>query len=135
EVRSGKEVQVEQSDSIRSGVTIPYSPEFADLESNTALLRKLSEITGGNVFAEDDAELAKVVKDAAVFRSAPLASRSPQTIWYWLVLAAGIGLFFDVAVRRIAMEPAEIVAASTKVWNRLRGRAEAKATTPQFLDR
>ena len=28
---------VEETDSIRTGVTVPYSPEFADLESNSCL--------------------------------------------------------------------------------------------------
>src|SRR5439155_3105687 len=45
-MKDGKEVVTEESDSVRSGVTLPYSPEFADLESNTALLRRLSEVTG-----------------------------------------------------------------------------------------
>src|SRR5205807_673647 len=41
QIKDGKTVIVEESDSIRSGVTLPYSPEFADLESNTALLKRL----------------------------------------------------------------------------------------------
>src|SRR5262249_2101837 len=57
-VKDGKEVEVrEGSDSIRSGVTIPYSPEFADLESNTALMEKLRALTGGKSFADDDEAL------------------------------------------------------------------------------
>ena len=39
--RDGKESEVEEGvDSVRAGVTLPYSPEFADLESNTALLER-----------------------------------------------------------------------------------------------
>src|SRR5262249_38178025 len=57
-------------DSVRAGVTLPYSPEFSDLESNTALLERLMEMTGGRSY-EDDAELlAEVSKNSVVFRPA-----------------------------------------------------------------
>ena len=53
--KDGKEVEVEEGvDSVRAGVTLPYSPEFAELESNTALLEKLREMTGGKSYADDD---------------------------------------------------------------------------------
>ena len=32
--------------------TVPYSPEFADLESNTPLLERLADATGGQVYDE-----------------------------------------------------------------------------------
>jgi uncharacterized membrane protein len=134
-VKDGKEVVTEESDSVRSGVTLPYSPEFADLESNTALLRRLSDITGGNVYSEDDLDLIRVARDGVVFRPTNIAANSPQPIWYWLVLLAGVGLFFDVAVRRIAIEPVEVVAFSKTTWDKLRGRAVAAAGAPQFLER
>jgi uncharacterized membrane protein len=135
QVRNGREVEVEETDSIRSGVTLPYSPEFADLESNTALLRRLSEITGGNVYAEDEATLSDVVRKGEVFRKTAAVAQSPQPIWYWLVLLAGLGLFFDVAVRRIAVEPAEVSSAAAKLWTKLRGGAETEAATPVFIER
>ncbi|HMC67087.1 MAG TPA: hypothetical protein VKI65_19275, partial [Gemmataceae bacterium] len=58
-----------------------------------------------------------------------------QPIWFWLVLLTGILLFFDVAVRRIAIEPLAVAVAAQRFWDRLRGRAAVKDTTPQFLDR
>jgi hypothetical protein len=134
QVKNGKEVEVEENDSIRSGVTLPYSPEFADLESNTALLDKLAAMTDGKVYEESTKALDDVVRRGEVFRKSPITAQSPQPMWYWLVLLAGIGLFFDVAVRRIAVEPAEVSAAATRLWGRLRGRAEAAAPTP-FLER
>jgi uncharacterized membrane protein len=134
QMKDGKEVSVEEADSIRSGVTLPYSPEFADLESNTGLLDRLASMTDGKVYDETDKTLADVVRRNEVFRRSPITAQSPQPMWYWLVLLAGIGLFFDVAVRRIAVEPAEVSAASVTLWERLRGRAQAAATTP-FLER
>jgi hypothetical protein len=135
QMKNGKEVMAETTDSIRSGVTLPYSPEFADLESNAALLRRLSDITGGDTYQEDDAALAEVARSGAVFRRTLTAAQSPQPMWYWLVLLAGMVLFFDVAVRRIAIEPAEAAAAATKLWGKLRGRAEAIVATPAFIER
>jgi uncharacterized membrane protein len=106
--KDGKEV----GDSVRAGVTIPYSPEFAEMESNTDLLDRLRALTEG---AESE-------------------GRSPQPIWPWLLALAGVGLFFDVAVRRITLEPARVVAAARALWARLRGRA-AEARPAEFLDR
>jgi uncharacterized membrane protein len=135
QMKNGKEVEVEETDSIRSGVTLPYSPEFADLESNTALLNQLADLTGGIVYDETDKALADVVRTGQVFRKSSVSAQSPQPMWFWLLLFTGIGLLFDVAVRRIAVEPAEASAAAVKLWERLRGRADTAAGSPQFLER
>jgi hypothetical protein len=135
QMKDGKPVIVEETDSIRSGVTLPYSPEFADLESNSALLKRLSDLTGGNVYEEDDVSLNDVVQKATTFRKTTASASSPQAIWYWLVLLAGITLFFDVAVRRIAVEPGEAKSAAVKYWQHLRGQAQERDESPQFLER
>lgn len=133
--KDGKKTVVEETDSIRTGVTLPYSPEFADLESNTALLHRLSDITGGAKYDEDDATLAAVAAKGEVYRKTEAAAQSPQGIWYWLVLLAGIGLFLDVAVRRIAIEPGEVSASAVRTWQRLRGQVAERIEAPQFLER
>jgi len=141
---NGKEVIKQEVDSIRSGVTIPYSPEFADTESNIAVMEKLRAMTGGITIPED--ALAKISAgnetglEAAklsgeVFRSGLPQFKNLQPVWYWLVFLTAVGLFFDVAVRRIALQPAEAIAAGTRLWGRLRGRATQAAQTPQFIDR
>jgi uncharacterized membrane protein len=136
EIRDGKEVLVEKTvDGVRSGVTIPYSPEFADLESNVGLMRKLAEMTGGNVYEETDPELKKIAAAATVYRQAPANARSLQPIWFWLVLLCGLGLLLDVAVRRIAVEPAAVGATLSNWWEAMRGRREAVVQTPEFLER
>jgi uncharacterized membrane protein len=134
-IKDGRAVVTEETDSIRSGVTLPYSPEFADLESNTALLRQLAENTGGKLYDEDVGSLQEVVNSGELYRKTEASAQSPQAIWYWLVLAAGITLFFDVAVRRIAIEPREVTSAAKKYWQRLRGQAEERDEAPQFLER
>jgi uncharacterized membrane protein len=142
-VENGKEVTKEEADSVRSGVTIPYSPEFADLESNTALLERLRDMTGGKSLAEDLLEKAARANDSAVaadlaanvFRSGLPQFKNLQPVWFWLIFATGLLLFFDVAIRRIAVQPAEVSAAAERVWSRLRGRPSQTAQTPQFIDR
>ncbi|HEV3117648.1 MAG TPA: hypothetical protein VGY58_11375, partial [Gemmataceae bacterium] len=143
----GKEVQKEENfDSVRSGVTIPYSPEFADLESNSALMERLRDMTSGKKLSEavlakaadpQDPESTGVRSELAqtVFREGLPQFKNLQPIWFWLLLFTGVGLFFDVAVRRIAVQPAEAVAVAERVWSKLRGRAAAAVATPQFIDR
>jgi uncharacterized membrane protein len=142
-VQDGKVVPV---DSVRAGVTIPYSPEFADNESNTGWLEKLREMTGGKTIPEEILAKAASANDPAaeatraelsreVFRAGLPQFKNLQPVWFWLVFFAGVLLFFDVAVRRIALQPAEVVAYASGVWERLRGRATREEQTPQFIDR
>lgn len=135
--KGDKEEEIEEGiDSIRSGVTVPYSPEFADMESNTALLEKLRDTTGGRAIPDDPARMDEAARGGEVFRHDDLPrSRSLQPVWYWLLLLTGILLFFDIAVRRIAVDPHEVAASAGRLWARLRGRAVAAEATPQFLDR
>ena len=155
-VKNGKEMEVEEGiDSIRSGVTIPYSPEFSEMESNSPLMMKLAEQTGGRVYLEKprqkiDGQVypdyatvpdgTKTLTEAAasnlVFRREGLPpAKSLQPIWCWLLVMAGVLLLLDVAVRRIAVNAAEVAAVAQKGWERLRGRAARAEETPQFLER
>jgi uncharacterized membrane protein len=141
----GKEVEHVETDSVRSGVTIPYSPEFADLESNTALLERLRDMTGGTTISESTLKQAeqdnggsdteRMALAQEVFRSGLPQFKNLQPVWYWLVFWTAVLLFFDVAVRRIAIQPDEVGAAAVRVWQRLRGQAVRADQTPQFIDR
>jgi len=125
----------EKADNVRAGVTIPYSPEFAEMESNAALLERLRDLTSGKTYADDEKDLKQVAESGEVFRSLPADLHSLQPIWPWLVVLAGICLFFDVSVRRIAVEPHKVAAALGNWWLGLRGMAPALAATPEFIDR
>jgi hypothetical protein len=122
--RDGKERVVEDEgiDSVRAGVTLPYSPEFSVLESNTALLDEISKTTGALTY-EDDAEiLSEAARSGAVFRPPVERSRSSLPFHYWLLfLAAGL-LFLDVAVRRLAFDPDQVAERGRYIWARLRGQ-------------
>jgi uncharacterized membrane protein len=123
-------------DSRRTGVTISYSPEFADLEANGALLKSLARITGGKVYGEDPGALKDLAASGDVYRPAPEGTRALLPLWYWLVFLAGVGLLVDVGVRRISLEPGEVRQAATKAWSRLRKKPQTKsAEDDEFLAR
>jgi hypothetical protein len=136
-MKNGKEVSELQDvhDSIRAGVTIPYSPEFAEMESNPALLEKLAHMTGGKVYADDAEVLQAVARHGEVFRPVPRSHAAMQPLWPWLVFLAALCLLLDVAVRRIAIQPEAVWAKSVTLWQRLRGQRKAADALPVFIER
>jgi uncharacterized membrane protein len=122
------EQMVKEVDSRRAGVSISYSPEFADLETNATLLRSLARITGGQVYSEDAKSLKELSSSGDLYRPAPEVVRALLPLWYWLVFLAGVGLLFDVAVRRISVEPAELALAGQQIWARYRRTTFVRAT-------
>src|SRR5262249_51959293 len=111
----------EAADSVRAGVTIPYSPEFFDLERNAGLMNQLADMTNGKVYVDDGDALAETAKAGTVFREPEKRSKSSMPFHYWLLfLAAGL-LLLDVAMRRLAFDADEAAAKAKYVWARLRG--------------
>jgi len=134
--KDGKPLQ-EAKDGVRTGITVPYSPEYSDLETNTALLEKLRAITDGQTY-EDSAEALEAAAgntSEGVFRKAPAFSNNLQPVWQWLLFLAGALLLFDVASRRITLEFGVVVAAVVATWDRLRGRNAAADRVPEYIDR
>ncbi len=121
--KGGKEQVVEEgTQSVRGGLTLPYSPEFAELESNSALLERLAERTDGRAYHDDDESLSEAAREGVVFRPPVERSRSALPFHYWLLfLAAGL-LWLDVAARRLTLDPAQAAEGFAHAWARLRGR-------------
>ncbi|MBI3946562.1 MAG: VWA domain-containing protein [Armatimonadetes bacterium] len=91
-----------------AGVAISYPPEYRDLKTNTFVLHRLAERTGG-----------RVLKDPSeVFGEERRPARVPRPIWEALLLAALLLFPMDVALRRLMIEPAE-------AWAWLMSRARA----------
>ena len=117
---NGKEREIEEgTDSVRAGVTLPYSPEFVDLESNTTLLDNIADMTGGKIY--DEGSLTETAKEGTVFRSPEERSRFSLPFHYGLLLLAALLLLLDVAARRLAFSPNEVAEQSKYLWARLRG--------------
>ncbi len=111
----------EAVDGVRGGVTLSYSPEFAMVETNEPLLKRLAEITEGKAYADDDEALAEAVRAGELFRRAPERVKSALPFYFWLLFLAGGLLFLDVASRRLAFDPAAVAEQGERTWARLRG--------------
>ncbi len=133
-VKDGKVLR-EAKDGVRAGITVPYSPEYSDLETNTALLEKLRALTDGETYVDSDPALEEAARDGLVFRKAPAFSKNLQPVWHWLLFLTATLLLFDVAARRIALEFGVVVAAVVATWDRLRGRNAAADRVPEYIDR
>jgi len=133
--KDGKEVDAEEGvDGVRAGVTLPYSPEFSELETNTALLEKIREITGGKSYADDDADLTKGAAGGKVFRPAGQVDKSKQPVWQWMLFLAGVLLFADVAVRRLSVDSQKAGDFAWRMWARVRG-IPLPPDKPEVLER
>jgi hypothetical protein len=134
--KTGKLIEREVvTDSVRAGVTIPYSPEFSDMEPNPALMEEIRQVTGGQSYSDGEPELLRVARSGVVFRPGLALTKSLQPIWFWLVFAASVLLLFDVAVRRIAIDPIAVVASAQTQWDRLRGVSAPREVAVVFLER
>ncbi|MBI2807112.1 MAG: VWA domain-containing protein [Planctomycetes bacterium] len=129
--KGGKEIV----DNVRAGVTIPYSPEFAEMDSNTGLLDRIRDTTGGKTYRDEPTTLARAAADADVFRPVPRGHASLQALWPWLVFFAGLFLLADVAVRRIAIQPEAVWNRGVATWQKLRGQAVAEESTTSYIER
>ncbi len=95
-----------------AGWVLGYSPEYAALEGNPALLQGLQDLSGGR--ALDVAE-GSGPGPAAVFDHNLDAAPAAQPIWPWLTLAAALLLPFDVAARRLALTRRDVA----RAWGRV----------------
>jgi len=81
---------------LRTGVSLPFSPEYRDLGPNEALLRQITDETGGRVWQGSG-------NDADVFRRDQKPTTSKRSAWEWAFTWLFLPLFLlDVAVRRLA---------------------------------
>jgi hypothetical protein len=113
----------------RDAFSVPYSSEFSAVKSNEGLLDQVARETGGRLI--DENELAKT----DIFRHEQAPALNMQPIWFWLVFAAGALLFFDVGIRRIAVDPESVWDRVKDGWSRLRGKAKLSDQSQTYIDR
>jgi uncharacterized membrane protein len=73
------------------GTVVPYGQEYRELGPNEALLREVSELSGGGALREP----------AEAFTVNRRRSRVPTDLWPWLVGAVALALVPEVALRRV----------------------------------
>lgn len=81
-----------------STLSIPYPPEYKDIQTNKRLLERLAKMTQGRVAPAPAQVFAPNAKDA----------RIPSDMWWTLTLLAAVLFPLDVAVRRLAMDASEV---------------------------
>lgn len=99
-----------------AGWVLGYSPEYAALDDNPALLASLAQPTGGRTLTVGDDAMA------AVFAHDLAAPPARQPIWPWLTLVAALLLPFDVAARRLQMTRRDWARAEQWLRSRIPGR-------------
>ncbi len=108
-----------------AAVTLPYSREFAEPETNAPFMEKLRDITSGISYADNDAALAKAATEGVLFRPVPplpgASQEGMQPVWQWFLLLAALLLFLDVAVRRVSVDWQKAREWAWRSWARLRG--------------
>lgn len=91
-----------QSGTMQTGVSVAFSPEFRDLKANDALLARLRDKTGGRELRSGEA--------SAIFDRAKLPpAESRRAIWEDLIRLMLVLFLLDVAIRRVAINPVELV--------------------------
>jgi uncharacterized membrane protein len=132
---------------LRVGVSIPYSAEFRERETNEALLQSLARVVpkGGAPGKYIDAppklgpedRLNKLL-EASTFRHDLAPATSSQSVWHLLVLVASCLFFVDVFVRRVSVSFAWIPRLASQVRNRVLRRAgsgDVEATIERLRSR
>jgi uncharacterized membrane protein len=117
---------------LQTGVSVPYSDEYRELQSDPETLATLAAVTDGEVLSWKTRRdgLPDVPRTAAatdVFRRDrfTVPPRSFQDLWPDLLWLAALLFLADVAVRRIAPDLERMRRALANQWQALRGREVA----------
>lgn len=127
---------------IRTGTSVGYSAEYRDHETNTSLLESLANIPAGKEggprgeFVEpglQEVARAEDIQQNPFRRDLPKAITN-QSIWPWLVVAAGVLFWSDVFIRRVQIDPKPLVAWLGRVRDKIL-RRERAAEQPATMSR
>ena len=113
----------------RAAVAVPYSPEFATVKDDEGLLRQIAARSKGRVISED--QLAQT----DLYHQEGLRERRKQEAWHWLLFTAAVLLFFDVALRRIALDPIALATKVVEAWQKRRARRTITEESQSYFDR
>jgi hypothetical protein len=119
---------------ITSGVSVPYPQEYRELESNSGLLEQIVSLARKS---PDDRSSTVISEEAAMrfepehnpFRHDLTPPTASEDIWHLLLFGAVILFLFDVATRRIALDPTRLRPAVALAWGYVRGRKVELAST------
>lgn len=115
-----------QAGTLRTGVSVAYSPEYRSLEPDLALLEALRIRTGGRVLGREQA--AEAFERATL---GPVVARAAawEDLVRWMLLL----FLVDVAIRRIALRPKEVARKSREFLADMAGRGQPAEATAAVL--
>ncbi|MFO0945059.1 MAG: VWA domain-containing protein [Planctomycetota bacterium] len=112
---------------VSTGINVSYPPEYRDIESNRDLLENVASLAGGKVVEW------KRFSDADFFPQDHPPTLRLQDAWPILLFLALPLFLADVAIRRIAVEPATMVGFAKRNWARWRNKPIPTST--EVVDR
>jgi uncharacterized membrane protein len=115
-----------QTGLIQTGVSIAYSPEFAQMKANLPLLQNLREKTAGRDLRESE---AIEVFDRSNMEPAQTRHVMWESLLRWMLLL----FLLDVAIRRIAINPKEVGRKGRRFVSEMAGRQRDDAQAEVVL--
>jgi hypothetical protein len=106
---------------LQAAVCVPYSAEFKSVRHNAAILEDLAERTGGRVLSATDPSVVNLFEA----ENLPIP-KSPKEIWDLLAIIAAALFVFDVAARRVSIDPRWVAALAGRAVGK---RADATTET------
>jgi uncharacterized membrane protein/Mg-chelatase subunit ChlD len=116
-----------------TGITVPYSAEFRERETNQALITTLASThpTGGEPGKIIEGQLTKSTVDRLVaqvdtFRRTLAKAMSSEDFWPIMLLIAAIVFLIDIFIRRVTVHFYWVMPALAYAFNRMRGIQQAE---------
>jgi hypothetical protein len=117
-----------------TGITVPYSAEFRERESNKALLETLASFKPaggekGTIYSQDlePGVIDQLVNSVDTFRRTLAKAISSEDFWPIFLLIAACIFLIDVFIRRVTVHFYWITPALAYAYNRVRGRQQDAA--------
>ena len=120
---------------LMTGVSVPYSKEYSDRQSNLALLKSMARLEprDGEAGQLSDVSLKASemnnLMELNTFRPTLTSSVSIQDFWPWLVAICGVVFFGDVFIRRVAVSFDWVGVLWQKMMSRFFGRPAEDRTS------
>ncbi len=101
-----QDTEGEVEGNLTTGISVPFSPEHTTAKQNDQLLKRLTEISEKPVLAAAD----------NVFTHDLEATGEVKPLWPFLIAAAIVLFFLDIAVRRVFFELPQLQRFLARVW-------------------